>query len=256
MVNIANMDLLSKISLEHIKMIWFAGEVFPTKQFNYWKGQLIDVVFVNLYGPIEITLDCIYYIIDREFRDDEPLPLGVPCNNTDIILLNSDNKRCDINEEGEICVRGTSLAMGYYNDHEKTSEVFIQNPLNKSYPELIYRTGDIAFINSKNQIMFVGRRDSLIKHQGYRIELREIEYEAVNHLGVVANCCAVYHAENKEIVLYYEENGYVEMDIRESLGKVLPKYMVPSVYKRLDILPRNTNGKIDRLILSKMMKEI
>ena len=169
MVNIANMDLLSRIVLPYLHMVWFAGEVFPTKQFNYWKRQLSSCVFVNLYGPIEITLDCAYYIIDRDFNDDEPLPIGIACKNTDILLLNDANHLCEHSEEGEICVRGTSLAMGYYNNHQKTTEVFTQNPLNLSYPELIYRTGDIGMINDYGEIIFKGRKDSLIKHMGYRI---------------------------------------------------------------------------------------
>ncbi len=250
MVNIANMDLLAKIPLPEIKTVWFAGEVFPTKQFNYWQKHLPQAVFANLYGPIEITLDCIYYIIDKSFADDEPLPIGIPCNNTDILLLTEEDKLCGIGEEGEICVRGTSLAMGYYNNAQKTEAVFVQNPLNQSYPELIYRTGDIAAYGEDGLIYFKGRKDSLVKHQGYRIELGEIEHEIVNNLKLVSNCCVVYDNKNKCIVLFYEESGVTELEIRKALGTSFPRYMVPTVYHAMDELPRNTNGKIDRLKLS------
>ena len=122
MVNIANMDLLSTIKLPDLKTVWFAGEVFPTKQFNYWKKQLPNVLFANLYGPIEITLDCTYYIVDRDIKDEEPIPIGFPCRNTDVLILNESNKLVtEVDEEGELCVRGTSLAMGYYNNPEKTA---------------------------------------------------------------------------------------------------------------------------------------
>lgn len=255
MVNIANMDLLEKIPLPDIRTVWFAGEVFPTKQFNYWKKHLPQAVFANLYGPIEITLDCIYYIVDREFDDDEPLPIGIPCNNTDILLLDEENRLCQDGEEGEICVRGTSLAMGYYNNKEKTTAVFVQNPLNHSYPELIYRTGDIAVYGDDGLIRFKGRKDSLVKHQGYRIELGEIEHEIVNNLKLVPNCCVTYDNKNKCIVLFYEENGVTEVQIRKALGESFPRYMVPTVYHVMDELPRNTNGKIDRLKLSQMVKD-
>lgn len=255
MVNIANMDLLEKIPLPDIRTVWFAGEVFPTKQFNYWKKHLPQAVFANLYGPIEITLDCIYYIVDREFDDDEPLPIGIPCNNTDILLLNDEDQLCKAGEEGEICVRGTSLAMGYYNNQEKTAAAFVQNPLNHSYPELIYRTGDIAAYGEDGLIRFKGRKDSLVKHQGYRIELGEIEHEIVNNLKLVPNCCVVYDNNNKRIVLFYEENGVTEVQIRKALGESFPRYMVPTVYHVMDELPRNTNGKIDRLKLSRMVKD-
>ena len=160
MVNIANMDLLTKISLPDLKTVWFAGEVFPTKQFNYWKKQLPSARFVNLYGPIEITLDCTYFIIEREIRDDEPIPIGFPCRNTDILILNEQNISAGINEEGELCVRGSSLAMGYYNNPEKTTAAFVQNPLNTSYPEIIYRTGDQVLMNDNGEIIFKGRKES------------------------------------------------------------------------------------------------
>lgn len=256
MVNIANMKLLEKISLDSLKCVWFAGEVFPTKQFNYWKRQLPDTVFANLYGPIEITLDCTYYIVNREFEDSEPLPIGHACENTDILILNDDDKECLVNEVGELCVRGTSLAMGYYNNPEKTANSFVQNPLNSHYPELIYRTGDLAYRNSKDEIIFKGRKDSLIKHMGYRIELGEIEHVLIDTLGIVKYACAVYQYEKKAITLFYEkENDIQEIDIRKALANVFPRYMIPTVYYCLDELPRNTNGKIDRLLLLKKINE-
>lgn len=251
MVNIANMDLLSRIPLPDLKMVWFAGEVFPTKQFNYWYAQLPKTVFVNLYGPIEITLDCTYFIVDRDIPDNEPLPIGHPCRNTDILILDENDvlvTRPGV--EGELCVRGTSLAMGYYNNPEKTAAAFVQNPLNKSYPEIIYRTGDIVCLNDKNEILFKGRKDSLIKHSGYRIELTEIEHVIVNTLKLVNNGCAVYNFAKKEIVFFYESEADQSVaDFRKNIGKALPNYMIPTKYIRKDILPRNTNGKIDRLKL-------
>ena len=250
MVNIANMGLLDKISLPDLKLVWFAGEVFPTKQFLVWYDKLPDTTFANLYGPIEITLDCTYYVVDKRPVESEPLPIGIPYVNTDILILNEDNKLCGTCEEGELCVRGTSLAMGYYNNPEKTAATFTQNPLNNSYPELIYRTGDMAYVRDDGNIMFKGRKDSLIKHMGYRIELGEIEHVIENDLKIVKYCCAVYRSEHKEIVLYYEsDKDITDKEFRTSISKVFPAYMIPSVYIKMDELPRNTNGKIDRLLL-------
>ena len=250
MVNIANMGLLDKIVLHDLKLVWFAGEVFPTKQFLVWYDKLPNTKFANLYGPIEITLDCTYYVVKERPVESEPLPIGIPYRNTDVLLLNDDNQICEIGEEGELCVRGTSLAMGYYNNPEKTAAAFTQNPLNNSYPELIYRTGDMAYVREDGNIMFKGRKDSLIKHMGYRIELGEIEHVIENDLKLVNYCCAVYQYEKKEIVLYYEdENEITDKEFRTQIGKVFPSYMVPTVYVKMDELPRNTNGKIDRLLL-------
>lgn len=253
MVNIANMDLLSKISLPTLKSIWFAGEVFPTKQFNYWRKHLPNSRFINLYGPIEITLDCTYYIADKELADDEPIPIGVACKNTEILILNDENKICKVNEEGELCVRGTSLAMGYYNNPEKTAAAFVQNPLNTAYPEIIYRTGDVALINNRGEIIFKGRKDTLVKHSGYRIELGEIEHVIINSLKLVKIGCVVYSFTKKEIVFYYESDDDLAIsDMKKRIGTVLPKYMIPTVFVRLDELPINTNGKIDRLKLKEL----
>ena len=227
MVNIANMDLLSAFKLESLRTVWFAGEVFPTKQFNYWHHHLPQVTFANLYGPIEITLDCTYYIINKEIPDEEPLPIGYPCHNTDILILDDDDKAVsEPGVEGELCVRGTSLAMGYYNNPEKTAAAFVQNPLNKAYPELIYRTGDIVCLNDEGLIMFKGRKDNIVKHMGYQAE--------------------------KQITLFYEAAEEIPVpQFRMEIGKVLPKYMIPTVYHRLEQLQRNTNGKIDRLYYKK-----
>lgn len=257
MVNIANMDLLSQMQLPDLKLCWFAGEVFPTKQFNYWQRNLPHVLFANLYGPIEITLDCTYFKVERELKDEEPIPIGFPCRNTDILILDENNLQVvKKHQEGELCVRGTSLAMGYYNNSEKTIAAFVQNPLNKAYPETIYRTGDIVFINEFGEIVFKGRKDSLVKHLGYRIELGEIEHVIINKLKLVKNGCIVYSFARKEITLFYEaEKELTVAEFRLAIGKELPKYMIPTVYHCLEQLKRNTNGKIDRLYYNKQVND-
>ncbi|MGN0666500.1 MAG: amino acid adenylation domain-containing protein [Huintestinicola sp.] len=254
MVNIANMKLLDSVSVPSLRLIWFAGEVFPSKQFLYWYDHLPHAKFVNLYGPIEITLDCTYHVIEERPEESDPLPIGIPCRNTDILILDGDDKKCSAGIEGELCVRGTSLAMGYYNNPEKTAAAFTQNPLNSSYPELIYRTGDIVCMDENGLIHFKGRKDSLIKHMGYRIELSEIEHILINSLKLVKYCCAVYHYSKKEIVLYYEnENEISAGEFRKALKEYLPAYMIPGVYNKMELLPRNTNGKIDRLTLKNLI---
>jgi D-alanine--poly(phosphoribitol) ligase subunit 1 len=255
MVNISNLDLLHKVDLSCLKKVLFAGEVFPTKHLNYWRRHLPDTMFVNLYGPIEITVDCTYFIVDRELRDDEPVPIGSPCRNTDILILNENNALARVGEPGELCVRGSSLALGYWNDADKTSRAFVQNPLNRHYPELIYRTGDLVSRNERGEIMFIGRSDYQIKHMGYRIELGEIEH-AVLGLNAVKNACVVYNKEKKEITLFFEADEPLSpASIRQYLSLLLPKYMLPTAFHQTDTLPRNPNGKIDRQKLSLAVME-
>jgi D-alanine--poly(phosphoribitol) ligase subunit 1 len=247
MVNIANLGLLKAISLPALRRVFFAGEVFPTRQLNAWRRALPHAQFVNLYGPIEIHVDCTYFIVERDFADDEVLPIGHPCRNTDILILNDANARCAPGELGELCVRGSSLALGYWNDPEKTAKAFMQNPLNAHYPELIYRTGDLARRADNGEIFLAGRKDFQIKHMGYRIDLPEIEHQVLGIPGI-ANACVVYHEAKKEITLFYEVNGapVTAATIRAALATIFPKYMLPTACHPLAELPRNPNGKIDR----------
>jgi amino acid adenylation domain-containing protein len=248
MVNIANLKLLDERQYPDLKLVWFAGEVFPTKQFNYWYRNIPNTQFVNMYGPIEITLDCTFYLIDKIFDDNESIPIGKPCRNTGVIVLDENNKSVQNGADGELCIRGSSLAMGYFNNIDNTNKVFIQNPLNPYYPEIIYKTGDIVSFNSDGNLVYKGRKDTMIKHSGYRIELAEIEHATVNRMGLVKNCCAIYNSNNKEIILVYENNIDIEIAFfRKKLATYLPKYMIPSIFIRIEKLPMNTNGKIDRL---------
>jgi amino acid adenylation domain-containing protein len=253
LINIANYKLLEQKKLEYMEKILFAGDVMPNKHLNYWRKHLPDCLYANLYGPTEITVNCTYYIVDREFTDEEPLPIGKPCKNTGILILTETGQQAGVKEEGELCVRGSSLAMGYYNDSEKTTKVFVQNPLNKHYPEIIYRTGDIACWNEYGEIMYVGRKDSQIKHNGYRIELGEIENVLLG-TGLVKIACVVYDSGNKEIVMFYQADDELKPGtLRKEMLQFVPKYMIPTKYVRVEKMPVNANGKIDRLKLTKQI---
>ena len=135
-------------------------------------------------------------------------------------------------------------------DFNSSTGIIIFSPLNTSYPEIIYRTGDVVAFNSYGEIVFKGRKDSLVKHLGYRIELGEIEHVIVNTLKMAKNGCVVYQLERKEITLFYEaEIDIAPAEFRKQIATTLPKYMIPTIFIRLDEMPRNTNGKIDRLSL-------
>lgn len=248
LISIANFEVLDEVNIDCLKMILFAGEVMPNKQLNIWRRRLPNTLFANLYGPTEITVDCTYYIVDRTFNDDEPLPIGYPCRNTNILVLNENDELVKSQEIGELCVRGTSLAYGYYNDFDKTEEVFVQNPLNKNYREKIYRTGDLVHYNEFGELMYDGRKDFQIKHMGYRIELGEIEtavYNFVDH-------CACLYIDNKIILCYV--GSINQRDLHSELNKVLPSYMLPNKYYQFESLPLNANGKVDRIKLKENVK--
>ena len=255
MVNIANLDLLARLPLPELRSVWFAGEVFPTKSCNYWRRHLPAAQFTNLYGPIEITLDCTFYDIDRPFQDSEPLPIGTACRNTGVLILNEHDKQASPGETGELCVRGSGLAAGYYNNFDRTNKSFCQNPLNAKYPDLIYRTGDLVSTNDRGEIVFLGRKDFQVKHQGNRIELGEIEHAAMECTDIL-NCCVHYDQPNKAIVMFYESAAPIPVDLlRSDLSKRIPKYMIPVFFKHLSNMPMNPNGKIDRRGLLDLLEQ-
>lgn len=247
-VNIANYDLLKAIPLDQVETIMFGGEVMPVKQMNYWKKYLPNLKMIaNVYGPTEATVNCTYYIVDRDFSESEVLPLGKACENTGLLVLDENGVLIDgtrANELGELCVYGSSLSSGYWNDQEKTNEKYIQNPFNKFYQEKMYLTGDLVYYNGRGELVFAGRKDFQIKHLGYRIELGEIEAAAMGKEEVYM-ACAAYHSRKKEIALFYQGDIGEEI-LKNYLLAIIPKYMVPTIFFQINRFPYNDNGKIDR----------
>ena len=235
-----------------LKRVLFCGEVMPTRQLNVWRFYLPNVCYANLYGPTEITDACTYHIIDRTYADIEPIPIGKPIDNVEILLLNEvDGNLCRAaeGEAGEICVAGVCLSAGYYNNPEKTAEVFVEYP--KGSGRTIYKTGDLARLNSVGDLIYLSRKDFQIKHLGHRIEPGEIEAAADSLDGVVRSC-AVYDGVKHKIRLFAEASVSAEK-ISESLKKLLPEYMLPNKIIIMDKIPINSNGKIDRASLKEYL---
>lgn len=250
---ISSMKTFEKVVPEYLHTVAFGSEVFPIKQFNLWRKTLPNARFINLYGPTETTGMCCYYEVNREFREGDAIPIGRPFKNTEILLMDENNKVPSPGEPGEMCVRGTSLTLGYYNNHEKTDEVFVQNPLNTCYHELIYRTGDIGKLNEYGELVFISRKDYQIKHMGHRIELGEIEAR-VNMLDGIRSACCIYDKEKEKIILFYVGEAEVK-DLITGLKKTLPRYMIPNQVYALEQMPLTANGKIDRVGLKKINEE-
>lgn len=243
---VENLNVFSQKLPKHLRTVMFSGEVMPNKVLNYWRNYLPDVMYVNLYGPTEITCNCTFYKVDRPFADEEALPIGITFKNTDVFLLDAERKSLvEPGETGELCVRGSSLALGYYNNEEKTREAFIQNPLNPMYPETIYCTGDLVRYAEDGNLMFISRKDYQIKHMGHRIELSEIEI-AINALPFVEAACCIYDEQEEKIVCFYQAAEQCDRELLRSLGKTLPKYMFPNRLEHYEKLPLNKNAKIDR----------
>lgn len=222
------------------------GEALQACHVNTWQKAVPQLHVINLYGPTEVTVDCTGYHLDRTFRDDEPIPLGTACENMEIILLDDQLRPVEPGQSGEICVRGCGLANGYFGDWDKTRAAFIQNPLQPDYPDLLYRTGDMA-VERDGLLYFLARRDGQIKHMGYRIELGEIEVALHGQEGVEAAVCLYEPVRDRILCIY---TGTAEAnELAKSMRRAVPKYMLPNVYEHLDEMPYNANGKIDRVQL-------
>lgn len=251
---ITRMKALDYVKPSALSTILFAGEVMPVKWLNVWRSHYPQALFANLYGPTEVTDICAYYIVDRPFRDDESLPIGHACDNCGLLVLDENGREPAAGAQGELCVRGSFLAMGYYGAPDKTAESFVQNPLNRTYPELIYRTGDLVYYNERGELVYVGRKDFQIKHMGYRIELGEIE-AAVSACEGVEVCVCLYDTKRDKLILVYEGTASQEEILPFAKGK-LPSYMVPNRIIHTRKMPYNANGKLDRKWLGEHYREL
>ncbi len=143
-----------------------------------------------------------------------------------------------------MCVAGTSLALGYYNNEEQTSKHFVQNPNIKNYIEYIYRTGDLAYYNKEGELVFNGRKDFQIKYLGHRIELEEID-KAIMEYDEVIRSCTIFDEEKSKVYGFYI-GDISKKDLHAKLRSALPAYMIPTVLVQMEEFPMTKNGKIDR----------
>lgn len=247
---ISSFGTFDTVKPEYLHTIAFGSEVFPIRQYQIWKEAVPKAEFFNLYGPTEATGMSCYYKVDREFSPEDSMPIGRPFKNTEILLLDENNRPAC---QGEILIRGTAVTFGYYNNKEKTEEVFIQNPLNPYYTDIVYKTGDIGAYNERGELVFVSRKDYQIKHMGHRIELGEIETHASLIESIKLSAC-IYDKENSKIVLFYVGEA-APGEIMGQLKEKLPRYMLPNRIEKLARMPFTANGKINRLALKEQIKE-
>lgn len=247
---IKDQDNLKNYPLKNLNKILIGGEIMPIKQLNIWRKHLPNALFANCYGPTEITDVCCYYILDREFSENEILPIGKAYKNTELLVFDENMNFISpkqIGVKGELFVRGTSLSLGYYNDKEKTKQAFIQNPLHDNYLDLLYKTGDIVSYNEFGELLCYGRNDNRIKFMGHRIELGEIESVINSHSKIIL-CACIF---KEKIICFYESDE--ELDFKAFLKDKLPSYMIPKHFIKIEKFKLNQNSKIDRKALHELI---
>lgn len=246
-----------------IRRVMFSGEVMPNKQLKLWQDALPDAVFVNLYGPSEITCNCTYHIIDHAVTEGEKLPIGKAFAGRSVFLLDEHHRLItEARRQGEICVSGQSLANGYYNNELETRKRFCylekeQLPTDMTGQVLtegqrFYRTGDLGYFDEEGLLYFCGRKDFQIKHMGHRIELEEIEQAMDMVPNLKRSCCLMDTAHNR-IVAFYLGN-VKSAEIRRALKEHVPDYMVPRKFIQAETFPLNKNGKTDRAYFKSILE--
>lgn len=229
---------------EKVRIIMFSGEVMPIKHLQIWQAALPQTEYVNLYGPSEITCNCTYYRINRTFEKTDKLPIGGAFPGRTVFLMDEEGKVVtEPGVSGEICCAGESLAICYYNNPEQTAKQFIMYDFGEG-EQRVYKTGDLAAYGTDGELYFAGRGDFQIKHMGHRIELEEIETNFMALDGVARAVCLFDEPKNRIVCWYMGDIEPKEVRIR--LKEKVPAYMVPGRINRVDDMPYNKNGKIDR----------
>lgn len=252
LVIVSQLDTFADILPNYLRAVFFIGEVFPMKHFLIWQNALPGVKFVNLYGQSELAGACCYYEVDRAFTPDDTLPIGRPFANAEVFLLDGDRVVTEPGQIGEIGIVSPALAAGYFGDAEKTAAAF-GTFCDHGRTLRLFRTGDMARYTPEGLLVFAARCDAQIKHMGYRIELGEIE-AAANSLPEITGCACLYDTAKNRIVLFCTvQDGATKASLRKALREKLSTYMIPSKIEILPQLPRNANGKTDRVLLRTLL---
>lgn len=247
---LTSLGAFEEVGLKSLRKICFSGSVMPCRVLRKWQENLPEAHFVNQYGPTEATASCTYYSMDHLVEEDEVLPIGKAYDNYRVFLIDEHGNEPAVGEQGEICVCGPILALGYYNDPERTAAAFTLNLLNKAYPERMYRTGDYGRLDEAGILHFCGRMDRQIKHMGHRVELDEVEH-AANVVDGVAESCVIYNKAKEVLILFYT-GDCDRRSLALALRDELPGFMVPRKIKKLEQLPKLPNGKYDMKKLEEM----
>jgi acyl-coenzyme A synthetase/AMP-(fatty) acid ligase len=247
---------LQKYQFSNLRLILFAGEVFPVKYLKELIRAIPQAEYYNLYGPTETNVCTFYHVRELAPESMEPVPIGKACANTEAFAVNEKDEIIKRpGEVGELYVRGSSVAQGYWGDSEKTRSLFLPNRFQSYYEEKIYKTGDLVTLDDRGNYLYIGRKDHMIKSRGYRIELGEIEtvlysHPKVKEAVVIAIPDDLIGNKIKAFVVPHNTGSLTKMELEKYCSERIPSYMLPSIIEFRYSLPKTSTGKVDRKLLA------
>jgi acyl-coenzyme A synthetase/AMP-(fatty) acid ligase len=252
---------LQQFDLSDLRMVIFAGEVFPPKHLARLMAELAHPRYLNWYGPTETNV-CTAFEVPAGWAEAQPTPIGKACANTEVFAVTSEGRRVSQpGEEGELCVRGPSLMRGYWGQAAKTSEVLVRNPFRAEYDEFVYRTGDLVTLQADGNYAYTGRRDNMVKIRGYRVELGEVEttlyrHPAIREAAVLPTQDELLGTRLRAVVTTDGGGNLAREEVLDHCRQWLPSYMVPDIVEFREEMPRTSTGKVDRAGLAQERNEL
>ena len=242
---------LDQRDLSSLRWILFGGEPFPPKHLRALMARLPDVRFTNVYGPAEAPSCTCYDVPHLAEDDDAPIPIGTMSRNSRGLIVDADDEECPVGVPGELCVRSSTLTLGYWNRPELNARVFLERPSHGPRPEVWYRTGDMVSRGEDGLLHFHGRKDRMVKTRGHRVELDEVEAALCTHPAVSeAAAFAVPDGQGSTAILasvtLREGVDAGDGEILRHIRGHLPVYALPREVSVTADLPRTTSGKVDR----------
>jgi amino acid adenylation domain-containing protein len=251
---------LERHNYDRLRWILFAGEVFPCKYLRRLVQQIPQAAYCNLYGPTETNVCTYYHVQSSDVAPDrtEPVPIGKACANTEVFALDDPGRVVPPGQEGELYVRSSTVMKGYWGRPDATAATVLLNPLNRSYADVMYRTGDIVKLMPSGDYQYIGRRDKMVKSRGYRIELGEIEAALYAHPGVKEAAVVAVPDERigARLMAYVVPggSGLTLSELMKFCSDRVPRYMVPERIDLCSQLPKTSTGKIDKTTLENESK--
>lgn len=245
---------LERQDFSALRVVFFAGEVFPIKHLRNLKDKWPEPAYYNLYGPTETNV-CTYYKLPAEIplTQTDPFPIGPVCENDQALVIDNDNKEVAPGGDGELLIAGGSVMLGYWNLPERSAEAYFEDADGKKW----YKTGDIVRESENDGFIFVGRRDRMVKRRGYRVELGEIEaalyrHQAVSEAAVVALPDEESGVMVKAFLSWSDGKARSLIEMKKFCADNLPLYMIPDRFSSQDILPKTSTDKINYQALKEL----